>query len=152
MDDNGELKQKLVEKIQARRATIDAFVREQERRNDRLTNLSIWCTAATALFTAGPALGGEKFNGSVQQLLGLASESSVWRTLCFAAVVLSVVAAVANNLYKSHDVASRLAKAEAARALLDGLDTSLEFGQLPLEEAAKQFQQILTSAAFIPDP
>lgn len=151
MDENDDLRQRLIQRIQARRVKIHAFGRDLERRGNRLTNLSIVCTAVTAVFTAGPALGGQNFAVNVQQMLGLGSSSNVWQPICLLAVILSAVAAGANNLYKSQEIASRLAKAESCSALLDGLLTALEFGQLSLPEATKQYQQYITAVPFIPE-
>ncbi len=149
MAKNDELLQKLVERIKAKRQLINEFVGGLERRGDRLLNVSIISTAVTTVLVSGPALGGGKFTEGLQNMLGLPSDSWVWRALCFAAAILSVVAAVSSNLYKSHDVATRLAKAQASGVLLEGLETSLEFGQLPLEEATRRFQEYLAQVPFI---
>ena len=149
MSENGDLQQKLVNRIRARRLMINQFVTELERRGNRLINLGIVATAITTVLVAGPALGGERFTGGLQNLFGLPSDSWIWRTLCFAAAILSIAAAVANNMYKSHDIASRLAKAQSSSVLLEGLETSLEFGQLSLDEATRRFQEYLVQVPFI---
>ncbi len=149
MSDDNDLRQKLIDRIKARRQMINQFVSELDRRGDRLINLSIVATAITTVLVAGPALGGDRFTGGTQSLLGLPTDTIVWRTLCFAAAVLSIAAAIANNLYKSHDIAGRLGKAEASSVLLDGLETALEFGQLPLDEATRRFQEYLEQVPFI---
>ena len=113
MEENEDLRQRLIQRIQARRVKIHSFGHDLEQRGNRLTNLSIVCTAITAIFTAGPALGGQNFAINVQQMLGLGSPSSVWQPICLLAVILSAMAAGANNLYKSQEIASRLAKAES---------------------------------------
>lgn len=151
MVENDDLRQRLIQRIQTRRVKIHAFGLDLERRGNRLMNLSIICTAITAVFTAGPALGGQNFTVGVQQMLGLASPSNVWQWICLLAVILSAVAAGANNLYKSQEIANRVAKAESCSALLDGLQTALEFGQLSLPEATKQYQQYISSVPFIPE-
>jgi cell division protein FtsL len=139
MEEKDDLRQRLIQRIDAKRVKINTFGRDLKRDGNRLTNLSIYCTAAAAIFTAGPALGGEKFATSVQQMLGLAGPSNVWQPLCLLAVILSAVATIANNLYKTREYATRLAKAESCSALLEGLQTSVEFGQLSLSEATKQY-------------
>ncbi len=149
MSANDELQQKLLSRIQARRRMINQFVAELDRRGDRLLNLGIIATAVTTVLVAGPALGGGKFTEGMQGILGLPNDSWVWRGLCLAAAILSIAAAVSNNLYKSHDIASRLAKAQASSVLLEGLETSLEFGQIPLEEATRRFQELLAQVPFI---
>src|SRR5512138_3841756 len=149
MKKDDELQEKLIKKVKSRRLRLHAFVTDLERRSTRLTNVSIICTSVTAVLTAGPTFGGEKFTEGMQALLHLASDSYVWRTLCLAAVILSITAAIANNMYRSHDMASRLAKAEASAVLLEGLETSIEFGQLSIEEATKQFQHYLADVPFV---
>ncbi len=144
-------RRELLERIKARRANIGAYVRDLDRNGDRLTNLSIICSAIVTALTAGPALGGTRFTDVTANILGLAEDALVWRVLCFLAMVLSIVAAVATNLYKSHDVANRLAKAEACNVALEGLETQLQFGQLALAEAVKQYQQYVAEIPFVHD-
>ena len=139
----------LLERIGARRASITAHVRDLEPRGARLTNLSIICSAIVTALTAGPALGGAQFTESSARLFSIPDDSLVWRLLCFAAMVLSLVAAIATNLYKSHDIATRLAKAEACSGALEGLEAFVEFGRLPLAEAVKQYQQAVAEVPFI---
>ncbi len=149
MSKNDDLQQKLLARIKARRAMINQFVGELERRGSRLINVSIVSTAITTVLVAGPALGGDKFTGGMQSLLGLPTDTWVWRTLCFVAALLSIAAAVSGNMYKSHDLAGRLAKAQASSVLLEGLETSLEFGQVSMEEATRRYQEYLAQVPFI---
>ena len=139
----------LLERIRARRGSIRTYVRDLEPRGVRLTNLSIVCSAIVTALTAGPALGGAQFTESSARLFSISDDSLVWRLLCFAAMVLSLVAAIATNLYKSHDIATRLAKAEACSAALEGLEALVEFGRLPLTDAVKQYQQAVADIPFI---
>ena len=149
MGEDDELRQKLIQRIEAKRVKINAFGHELERSGDRLNNLSLGCTAMAAITTAGPALGGEKFAAFVQQLFGLGNLSSVWQPLCLIALILSAGATITTNLYKSREYASQLAKAQACGALLEGLSTSVEFGELSLSEATRQYQQYISSVPFI---
>jgi hypothetical protein len=149
MPRDSDSRRELLELIRARRANIGAYVRETDRNGDRLTNLSIVCSAIVTALTAGPALGGARFTDVTADLFGIADNSLVWRGLCFLAMILSIVAAVATNLYKSHDVATRLAKAEACNVALEGLETQLEFGRLSLAEAVKQYQQYVAEIPFV---
>ena len=147
-----ESRRELLDRIRSRRASISAYVRELEPRGNRLTNLSIICSAIVTALTAGPALGGTRFTDVTAGILNISEESLVWRALCFLAMILSIVAAVATNLYKSHDVAARLAKAEACNVALEGLETQLEFGQLSISEAVKQYQQYVAEVPFVHEP
>jgi hypothetical protein len=139
----------LLERIRARRASINVYVRDLEPRGPRLTNLSIICSAVVTALTAGPALGGAQFTEWSARLFQITDDSLVWRLLCFAAMVLSLVAAIATNLYKSHDIATRLAKAEACSAAMEGLEALVEFGRLPLAQAVQQYQHCVAEVPFI---
>ncbi len=151
MSDDATQRQQLLDRIKAKRASITAFVRELDMSGDRQTNLSIICSAVATALTAGPALGGTSFSGGAAKALALPDDSLVWRILCLGAMVLSLVATISLNLYKSHDVAGRLSKAEAASAGLEGLETLIEFGQISVVEAAKLYQQYVAEVSFIPD-
>ncbi|MBA3943051.1 MAG: hypothetical protein H0X37_00645, partial [Herpetosiphonaceae bacterium] len=99
--------------------------------------------------TAGPALGGEKFTAVVGNLFSLQSDSTVWRVLCLAGALLSIIAAVSTNLYKSHDVAARLSTAQACNNELEGLEALLKFGELPVKEAVTLYQKYIAEIPFI---
>jgi hypothetical protein len=108
-------------------------------------------SSLAALFTAGPALGGEPFAESVQDSLGLASDSYVWRTLCLLALVVSVGAAVLTNLGKAQDDVARLSSAEAANTELEGLSGLMQFGHLSVEDGVKLYQQYIVKIPFVDD-
>lgn len=141
----------LLERIDARRESIDAYLRVARPRGTRLINVAIVSSALAAALTAGPALGGEAFSTNVADGLSLRSDSTVWRVLCLLALVMSVVAAIATNLGRSHHVADRITAAEATNAELEGLQTLLEFGQVPVGDAAKLYQQYLTRIPWVDD-
>jgi hypothetical protein len=149
MTTDSESRRELLEQIKSRRAAIGAYVRVLEPRGTRLTNLSIICSAIVTALTAGPALGGTQFTGVTAEALNVTETSLVWRALCFLAMVLSMVAAIATNLYKSHDYAARLAKAEACNVALEGLETLIKFGQLSLAEAVTLYQQYVAEVSFV---
>ncbi len=144
------LRDRLVQKIHEKRVVVKAFVQKEQRRNGLLTNLNIFCAGIAATLTAGPAVGGDKFTVTVQTLLKLSTDSTVWRTLCLLALVLSLVALIANNLYRTQDLANRLAKAQAGSALLEGLETLVEFGIYSVEDATRLYQQYISDVDFIP--
>ena len=144
-----ELKQKLLEKIQARRTHITVYVNELESRETRLTTVSIVASAIAAALTAGPALGGTNFTEGVQHLLGLLDDSPVWRLLCLATTLVSILAAVLTNIVKSRNTAVRLAKAEAAGRMLAVLEAGVEFGQFSVDHATQLYQQYVAEIAFI---
>jgi hypothetical protein len=152
MPDDGALRQDLLARIEARRSGVHEFLRGNRPGIRRRANITIVLSSLAAVFTAGPAVGGEKFSEGIQDTLGLKSDSYVWRVLCLAAVLVSVGAAVMTNLSKSHEAAIvRLSTAEAAKAELEGLATLLQFGHLPLEEAVKLYHQYSVKIPFVED-
>jgi hypothetical protein len=152
MPDDERLRQDLLARIDARRSAVREFLRANQPTIRRRTTVALVLSSLAALFTAGPALGGENFSGAVQASLGLRSDSTVWRVLCLAALVVSLGAAVSANLGKSQEAAvQRLTAAEAARAGLDGLATLLQFGQLAVDDAAKLYQQYCGAIPFVDD-
>jgi hypothetical protein len=102
-----------------------------------------------AVFTAGPALGGVSFAEAIQRGLSLPESSIVWRALCLVAMLVSLVAVISVQLNKSQDMATRLSAAEACNAELEGLQTLLEFGQLPVQDAAQLYQKYITKIPFV---
>lgn len=151
MADDAELRRDLLARIESRRAAVQAFLRDNRPRIRRRANITIVLSSLSAVFTAGPAVGGETFAASVQRTLGLASESSVWRLLCLAALLVSVGAALMTNIGRSQDAVGRLGTAEAVNAELEGLTTLVEFGHLPVEDAVKLYQQYTVKIPFVDD-
>ena len=151
MAEDSELRRDLLLRIEARRAGVQAFLADNRPRIRRRANVTIVLTSLSAAFTAGPALGGETFAGSVQNGLGLATESVVWRVLCLLALAVSVGAAVMANIAKSQDSDARLSTAEAANAELEGLATLLHFGHLSVDDGVKLYQQYAVKIPFVQD-
>lgn len=98
---------------------------------------------------AGPAFGGEPFASSVQGTLALSSSTTVWRALCLLALAVSIVAAISTNLVKSHNAAGRVMSAEATAGQLEGLQTLVQFGQVPVGDAVRLYQQYVTKIPFV---
>jgi hypothetical protein len=149
MPEDEELRRDLLWRIEARRASVQAFLRTQRPRTRRRASIAIVLSSLAALFTAGPALGGEPFAESLQNTFGLQSDSYVWRVLCLLALLVSVGSAVLTNLSRSQDDVARLSTAEAANAELEGLGTLLQFGHLPVQDAVKLYQQYSVKIPFI---
>jgi hypothetical protein len=136
----------LLRKLHDKRRRIAAFVHKYEPRGARLTNLGIVCGAIATTLTAAPAIGGLK----LADALGSAGPNSPsWRVLCGAAALFSLVATIATNLFKSHDIASRLARAQACDAKLEGLEVLAELKQLSLKEATARYEKCLPDVSFI---
>src|SRR5829696_3622208 len=108
MAEDDELRRDLLTRIDHRRAAVQTFLRDNRPRIRRRANVTIVLSSLAAVFTAGPAIGGEPFAESVQRSLGLSTDSLVWRFLCLAAMLVSVSAAVMTNIAKSQDADARL--------------------------------------------
>jgi len=117
----------------------------------RLTTASTASSGLVTALTAGPAFGGPKFTGVAQQPFDLPSEAFAWRFLCFAAVLASVAAGITINMYKTQDLGARLVKAEASQGGFEGVEVLLEFGQVPVADAVKLYQQAIAEIPFIPE-
>jgi MFS family permease len=141
----------LLELIRARRASIQGFIRDLEPRGKRLSVISIVSSAVVSALTAGPALGGTKFTEMAASMTHVGDDSFIWRGLCLAAMALSILAAISTNMLRSSEAAGRLAKAEACNAALEGLETMLHFGQIPMADAVTQYQQHVVEIPFIPE-
>jgi len=149
MDDKGEDQRDLLRRITAQRASIDAFVRQVRPRSARLANISIISSAASAVFTAGPALGGVSFAEAIQRAFSLSDNSVVWRSLCLLAMLVSLVAIISVQLGKSQNIATQLSAAEACDTELEGLQTLLELSRLPVGDAADLYLKYIAKIPFV---
>ncbi|MEU4390325.1 hypothetical protein [Kribbella sp. NPDC023855] len=148
-DDDPRVRAELRTKIETRRAGIAAFLHDVRPRRNRLTNISIISSALAAVLVAGPALAGMPFTDTVKRELSLSSGAAVWRPLCVAALIVSLVSVVSSNLSKSQDLAARVTAAEVCSTELEGVLTSLQFGHLSVEEAAEQYHQSVSKIPFV---
>jgi hypothetical protein len=64
-------------------------------------------------------------------------------------VILSVGAGLATNFANSQALAEKVSAAETAIAQLEGLQLSLNFGHLALDEAAMLFKQYVSHVTFM---
>jgi cytochrome bd-type quinol oxidase subunit 2 len=151
MADQTDHRQDLLRRVNARRAGVGAYLRRRRPRVRRWATVTLVLTSLSAVFTAGPALGGVTFAEAVQNVLGLNSSSTVWKALCFLALLVSVGATVLTNINRSRDPVAELSAVEAADAELEGLATLLEFGTISVEDGAKLYQQYVTKIPFIDD-
>ena len=142
-------RQDLLWRIDRRRAAVQAFLRDNRPRTRRRATITVVLSSLAAVFTAGPAFGGQSFADSVQAIFGLTSDTTVWRVLCLLALLVSVGAAVLTNLGKADDDVARLSSAEAANTELEGLSGLLQFGQLTVEDGAKLYQQYSVKIPFV---
>src|SRR3954452_24442970 len=112
MVDDDSVRADLLQRIESRRAAMQAYLQQNRPRVRHRATITVVLTTLAAVSTAGPAVGGENFVGGVERALGLSNDSYVWRTLCLLAMVVSVSAAILTNLNKSEDQVSRLGTAQ----------------------------------------
>src|SRR4051812_8530769 len=116
MNDGVDARRELLRRIEAKRATIGAFVRVLRPRAEQQGNLSIILSGLAAVLTAAPAVAGTSLTEGLQHLFAIPDDSIIWRGLCLGAAVSSEFAATLTNLQKSQDAAGRLTKAQAVNA------------------------------------
>lgn len=151
MSEEPQVRQNLTAHIHQRRAGVMAYLRTARPRRNRLSTISIVGSVLAAAFTVGPAVGGNRFTQAVQDIFSLSDDSTVWRILCLAAVLFSLTAALAGNLANSRALAAQVSAAEAASAELEGLESALNFGTLPTDNAVELYRQYVAKVAFIDD-
>jgi MFS family permease len=145
-----DMRRELLARIETRRAGVTQFLSRSRPAIRRRSNATMTLSSLAAVFTAGPAIGGENFSGWMQKIFGLASDSYVWRSLCLLALLVSLGAAVMSNLSKSHEeTINRLSTAEATKGELEGLATLVQFGHLSVEEAVRLFHQYSVKIPFV---
>jgi hypothetical protein len=141
-----ETAESLLKRIRDRRRKIKWYIDNIEPTGVRLTNFNIVCGAIATALTATPAIGGKP----LMDVLGLTDpESLSWRVVFALAALFSLLSTIAANLYKSHDIASRLSKAQVCDVKLEGLETLLELNQIAIKEAATQYAQYIAEIPFI---
>jgi hypothetical protein len=151
MDEELQLRRELSERIERRRASIGEYLRRTRPRQSRLSTLSVIGSSVVAALTAGPGVGQQGFTNSVSSLLSLQDSSVVWQTLCLLATILSVSVALATHFATAKGKAEQISAAQTCNAELEGLQTALAYGHLPLEEAVRLYQQYSVKAAFVED-
>ena len=150
MADTGD-SQQLLNRITERRRGVDARLRTARPRSDRLTMVTIISSAIAAALTAVPAISGAALMKSISSALELGGPDNVWRPLCLLAMIFSVVAAISVNLGKSRNAENRIISAETCNAELEGLQTLIEYRQVPLDEAVRMYQQSVAKVPFLRD-
>ena len=137
----------LLSRIRKKRVEIEAFLSTARPRKSRLLNTTIFGGSLAAALTAAPAIGGQTFTTWLTGALGLTSPS--WRVLCATASVCSVMATVATQLLKSHNIEEHVTRAQGCRAKLEVLDIGLTVGQLDVQQATTEYLKCVEDAAFL---
>ncbi|WP_336711406.1 exodeoxyribonuclease VII small subunit [Arthrobacter sp. USHLN218] len=147
--DNAQGRQDLSRQIDERRESIRAYLRRARPRRNLLTTTSLIASAVAAALTAGPGFGRDGFNNAVAEIFSLPDSAIVWQVICALASILSLVAAITTGLANSRNTSEQISTAESASAQLEGLLAALRYGQLPLDEAVRLYQEYSSKAAFI---
>ena len=141
-----ETREELLKRIRERRRGIKWFIDNLEPTGMRLTNFNIVCGAIATALTAAPALGGK----ALMEALGITDpETLAWRLLFASAAVFSLISTIAANLYKTHEIAARLGKAQVCDTKLEALETLLELDEIVVKKAAAQYTQCLAEIPFV---
>jgi hypothetical protein len=144
-----EQQQMLLERIAYRRHDLDGYLRRARPRSERMAVVTIVSSAVAATLTAGPALGGKPFTDSLTLAMNL--DAPIWRPLCFVAMIASVIAVIAANLSRSRNAEAHILNAEVCNSELEGLQTLLEFHQVPMKQAVKMYQEAVAKVPFVED-
>jgi hypothetical protein len=137
----------LMGRIREKRSQLETYLQTAQPRKRRLLNTTIGAGTLAATLTAGPAMGGQSFTAWLTQTLSLHSPS--WRLLCAAASVSSIVATIATQVLKSHNVEANVVQAQGCRAKLEVLEVALSLGQLNTTQAATEYLKCVEAVAFI---
>jgi MFS family permease len=137
----------LLNQIRHKRAQVDAVMSGTLPRKRRLLNVSIIGGALAAVFTTGPAVGGQSFATWLKTSLSLTAPA--WQLLCAAATLCSIAAAVSTQLLKSHGLEERVFRGQSCRAKLEALEVGLSTGQLDVPRATTEYMKCLEEAAYL---
>jgi hypothetical protein len=133
--------------IRQKRGRIDAYLSAARPRRERLLNTTIIGGTLAAALTAGPAVGGQGFTSWLTAALGLMSPS--WRVLCGLATVCSVLATLATQLLKSHNVEEHVVRAQSCRAKLEVLEVGVTLGHIDPPHATTEYLKCVEEAALL---
>ena len=140
----------LLSRIRQKRTQVERFISSELPRKRRLLNTTIFGGTLAATLTAFPAVGGQSFTAWLTKAFGLGAPS--WQILCAAAAVSSIMATVATQLLKSHNVEEHVTRAQGCRAKLEVLEVGLTAGQLEPSHATAEYIRCVEQIAFLDVP
>ena len=123
------------------------FSRAAATRRRRLHNLTIVAGTLAAALTAAPAFGGKPMADWLTAAWGLSAPS--WRLLCGLAATCSIMATIATQVLKSHNVEENFTRAQEPRAHLEILDVGVVSGEIDASRAAEEYLACVKNASFI---
>lgn len=133
--------------IRGKRTEVQNFLTKAGPSRRRLVNVNIGAGGLSALLTAGPALGGKTFAAWLTAIFGLTAPA--WQLLCGAAALSSLVATVATQWMKSHQIDERFFKAQGLAARLEALELGVVSGTYDTARATAEYTQCIEGAAFL---
>ena len=137
----------LLHRIRRKRAEVEKFISSELPRKRRLLNTTIFGGTLAAALTGLPAVGGQSLTMWLTKTFGLASPS--WQLLCAAASVSSILATVATQLLKSHNIEEQVTRAQGCRAKLEVLEIGLMADQVNVSQATTEFIRCVEETAFL---
>jgi hypothetical protein len=143
----GDPDSELLSRIQHKRASVDKYLTKATARRRRLLNLTIITGTCAAALTTAPAFGGKSMADWLTTTFGLSAPA--WQLLCLVAAVCSVIATLATQLLKSHNMDERITRGQHLRAQLEQLEIGIASRELNDAQAAKQYMAHLQDASFM---
>lgn len=148
-EDNTSSRDVFLNTIRILQDGIASYLNENRPASTRLSTISIVSSSIAAGLAIGPAAGGQTFAETVQRGLDLSQSATVWRTLCLAAAMVAVVAAISANLNKSNDLPARIKLVEECGAELEVLRNRLALGNLSVGETLNRYEEIRARIPFV---
>ncbi|GEM_PF-2094991 len=140
--------QHFLDHVAIKRKQIKDYTDEIAPRGAFLTKVSLVSSIIASVLAGIPtAIGGS----GLTALLGEAGEDlASWRIIGAAVTFFSCVAALATGIFRSDEIATRLAKAHRCDAQLEAIELDVECQQVPLKEAIVRFGQCISEVEFLP--
>jgi hypothetical protein len=139
--------EELLQKIISKRNSVHSFIVKHEPRNRILINVAIICGVLGTALAGIPAIGGQ---GAIDSIKAATQPAlPVWQLLCVGAALSTMSATIATTLRSNHDIANRLAKAQACEAKLEMLELLITNSQIETKQAIEKYGEYAADVAFI---
>lgn len=135
-------------RLQAVREQVRCYRAAAQARQRRMLNTAIVAGAVATALTAGPALGGKPLSDRLTAGLGL--PAPIWQILCAMTAISALVATIATQLSKAHNLEEQLARAGTAHARLEILELAVLVGRVTAEQALAEFASCRELVSFLP--
>lgn len=142
-----ELQALLLKKIENKRGEVKVFIRAASSKHSRLSHMAITFGALSTVVSLSAAVFGKALTGLLTQTVGVGLP--VWQVICLVAGVLAVLATATTSVSEAHETESRLVRAQAFDAKLEGLETQIELGDPDIEPILEHYVKALADVPFI---